>query len=185
MRTYLFSDVDGVINCETKDDDRWLDEWGWGQGHGSAEALVTNWSGEVRTMPLRWSPFLIFRLNRLASIHDVQPIWLTTWCELASERLPQITGLDCSDWPVLGKREYDEWWDGEWWKLTALRNWYDETTHDHGDEFRFIWIDDQLRRRGCLLWTASLPEGQVLTINPVSRFGISPEEMDQIERFAQ
>jgi hypothetical protein len=181
MRTYLITDVDGVINCETKDDDHWLDEWGWGQSHGEAEALVANGAEEPQPFPLRWSPFLIFRLNRLVAIHDVHPVWLTTWCELAQTRLPQITGLNCSGWPVLGEREYDENRDGEWWKLTALRNWYEQQT----DEFRFVWIDDQLRRRGCLLWTASLPEGQVLPINPVSRFGISPDEMDQIERFAQ
>lgn len=185
MRTYLISDVDGVINCETIGSKTWLNEWGWGLTYGKAEALITNEVDGVKTIPLRWSPLLTYRLNRLANREDVEPMWLTTWCELATTRLPQITGLDCSWWPVLGESEFNEnREDGEWWKLTAVRAWYE---HRSGldEDFRFVWIDDQLRRRGCLLWTADLPKGRCLPINPVSRYGISPDEMTLIERFAQ
>lgn len=193
MKTFLISDVDGVLNCETYGSSSWLDEWDWGREHGKAECLITNEVDGVKTIPLRWSPLLIFRLNQLVRHHDVHPIWLTTWGELAQTRLPQITGLNCGDWPVLGEPEFNEnraelKGEGEWWKLTAIRNWYEQQTTQHellGDEFRFVWIDDQLRKRGCLLWTASLPAWQVLTINPVSRYGISPDEMTLIERFAQ
>lgn len=182
MTTYLLSDVDGVINCETTDSSTWLQEWGWGQGCGKAELLIANEAENPQTMPLRWSPNLIFRLNQLTRNHDVSPIWLTTWGELACARLPQITGLNSGDWPVLGMTEYDENRTGEWWKLTAIRKWYESQSDP---DFTFVWVDDQLRRRGCLLWTASLPAGQVLTINPRSRVGISPDEMSLIERFCQ
>lgn len=189
MRTYVICDVDGVINVTTRGSTNWTQRWGWGPEHGAEKVLIGN-ENEIKPMNLRWSPELISRLNILSKRPGVDFIWLTTWEQLAPAHLQQVMGLDCEDWPVLGNEEYvlDSYSSmehapgREWWKLTAIRNWYaDQMVED--EDFRFVWLDDNLRRHGCLLWTASLPRNRVLTINPVSMFGINPEQMETIERW--
>lgn len=127
----LVMDVDGVISPVHPDGDVWGDEVTAGHLFG----------------PVRVSPTLCRRLDALALLPNVVPMWLTSWSAESRLRMDPFPGRS---WAVLAEQGesrgsvLDEDRLG-WWKWNALREWL----HQHPEVRSLVWCDDHL---GAPLW---------------------------------
>lgn len=124
-------DVDGVVSAVHPEDDVWGDEVTAGHLFG----------------PVRVSPTMCRRMNELAALPHVVPMWLTSWHAESRQRMDPFPGRG---WPTLAGPDdlrdspTDE--DGlGWWKWDALWAWLG---HNRQIE-SLIWCDDHL---GLPLW---------------------------------
>ena len=177
MTVPILVDVDGVINAMPDEADD-LDHWPCDSWHRDfiympafAEALSVTWSTAV-----------IDGLRLIEQIPGVEMVWCTTWKGRAPELLAPIIGLG-AQWEYKDELITDtpRWFDG--WKATRVY----EAVQEYG---RAVWIDDDieawtsmLRIRGRLdEWEWMLDE-RVCCICPQTRHGLSPADLDVIERF--
>jgi hypothetical protein len=160
----VYLDVDGVLGplAQTKPD-----------------ARPTEWPGGLRigrfgSWPIHYSPELIERLHVLQDTGSAVFVFATSWEQNAME-LTVTMNLRCHHWPVLtiplgpnGRKI--------WWKWQVVRG-----DHQQRGQPPFIWVDDDLRRhRNARRWVEAQPGGHWLS--PHSEAGISPTEMDRLER---
>jgi hypothetical protein len=104
--------------------------------HGS-----TAWGDDVQAGqlfgPLWVSPTVCCRLDRIASLPHVIPVWLTSWPPELRQVMSPFPG---HDWPDAGLRADHTNDEGGWWKWNVLWRWL--TDHDRID--RLAWCDDHL-----------------------------------------
>lgn len=185
-RIALVMDVDGVVSPV----------------HGN-----TPWGDDVIAGsvfgPVTVSVELCTRLDALAQLPGVQPVWLTDWSAEMRSFMEPFPG---AGWPavadpeegrVLAEERAGSAWDlMPWWKWWALDAWLD----NQPDVTSLVWCDDDLRRIGehddlddpwCQPDTtriefcrARLRERGVsaLLISPDTRRGLSPQELAQVEQ---
>lgn len=160
--TLLVVDVDGVVSPVHPTAFTWGDE-----------CVVTNVFG-----PVLVSPTLASRLEALGGHPQVTPIWLTSWPP--KMRFAASAPFPGRSWPQidLGHHEVG---DGRWAKLDALCHWLEG---HHAVYDRVVWIDDHLEHRDIdvrrRLGASSVAD--VVLIAPLESVGITPSEMDLIER---
>lgn len=124
-------DVDGVVSPVHPVADVWGDEVVAGQLFG----------------PVRVSPTLCRRLDALAALPHVVPLWLTSWPAESRARMDPFPGRD---WPAVVEQGafHDPVIDEDrlgWWKWDALREWLQR----HREVGSLVWCDDHL---GQPLW---------------------------------
>jgi hypothetical protein len=174
--------------------------------HGS-----TAWGDDVEAGqlfgPLWVSPSVCRRLDQLASLPHVLPVWLTSWPPDFRQAMSPFPG---QDWPDAGLRTHNPDAAGGWWKWNVLWDWLSH--HDRID--RLAWCDDHLTpthlahvsRRGDLARrsAARLPDnddecfGPVairsdlelcgitpLLIAPETTTGLTPAHLETLERFVR
>lgn len=142
----LVVDVDGVVSAVHPERDAWGDEVTAGNMFG----------------PVRVSPALCRRLDALAKLPHVVPLWLTSWPRESRQGMDPFPG---GNWESLSAPQHTEGTeelvaaDGaettgvpgasaavaepdrlDWWKWTALRAWL--LTHRHIRSV--VWCDDDL-----------------------------------------
>jgi hypothetical protein len=161
MKPVWLLDVDGVLNVTRPG-------WRASPDRGYAYAQGTSW-------PMRWSPKLVDRIRKAHTSGLVEVRWCTTWCPYA-EQLERLFAL-----PELARALSGSTIPGgavsDAMKLAAA---YEVLNDGH----RLVWTDDtaipddgpdraELLNRGALL------------IRPLSRRGLQPGDLDQIEAFAR
>lgn len=152
-------DVDGVINA-TKP--------GWSEAPFRDTA-----TSDGREYVIRWAPSLMNRIRHLAATRAVEIRWCTTWCADAHE-LENIFKL-----PTLGRAFTQSVTTREEAKDAKLAAVNDALTTGR----RVIWTDDIEVPLFGDLFAGFIDAGKLLLIAPNARQGISPEEMDVIEKF--
>lgn len=124
-------DVDGVVSPVHPDGDVWGDEVTAGHLFG----------------PVRVSPELCRRLDALAALPGVVPLWLTSWPAESRSRMDPFPGRD---WAAVIEQEdfRDRGLDEDrlgWWKWDAVREWL----RQRRDVRSLVWCDDHL---GLAMW---------------------------------
>ncbi len=153
-------DVDGVINI------------GRSPWHAAPRHGIAILDGEA--IRLRWAPQLIEAIRRIHATGLVDIQWSTTWIN-STERLEQLFGL-----PHLGEafaREPGNRYVGDL-KFDAAVDVVDSGR-------RLIWTDDtEVPEPGGMYHRRlTYPGPDVLLIAPRERYGLTPEDLGQIERF--
>jgi hypothetical protein len=97
--------------------------------------------------------------------------WLTTWGHLANTQIGAWLG-----WPTFGVLEPAEQPASLTWKLDAVRE------HLAGNDASFVWIDDHLDAMADAIG-AALVGGPRLLVAPDPYVGLTPDELDNVERF--
>lgn len=153
-------DVDGVLNCTRPN---------WGERPW--EAVV-----HVDGVPykLRWSRKLIKRMLALYDAGKVEIRWCTTWCPIAElvEKPMRLPAFQRAFLSCLPGRKWDDV------KLEAARDVLAAGR-------RLVWTDDTSIPTGDSDLDAAAQAGQALLISPKSRTGLTPDQMDAIERFVK
>lgn len=134
-RVALVVDVDGVVSPVHPAGAVWGDEVTAGHLFG----------------PVRVSPALCERLDALAALPGVVPLWLTSWPAESRARMDPFPGRD---WAAVIEQEdfRDRVLDEDrlgWWKWDALREWL----HQRRDVTSLVWCDDHL---GLPVWRADV-----------------------------
>ncbi len=181
-RMALVMDVDGVVS-PVKGHTPWGDDVVAGQVFG----------------PVIVSPALCARLDALAQLPGVQPVWLTDWSADMRSLMAPFPG---AGWPAVAdpeegrvlaeERAGAEWELMPWWKWWALGDWLDNnpgitsvvwcdddlrpvSDHDDPDGWsdptRADFCEARLRKRGV----------NALLISPRTDQGLSPQDLLQIE----
>jgi hypothetical protein len=155
----LLLDVDGVVNA--------LDP-GW---DGARKARVAG-------LTIRWAPASTARIARLHAAGVVEARWCTTWCGYPDQlaELGAVLGLHLE--PAFRDRPQHLTW-GDL-KVTAALAVLAEGR-------RLAWVDDDEVSAGRDLFpalAAAEKAGRALLIQPKSRYGLTPADMETIEAFA-
>lgn len=149
----LVVDVDGVVSAVHPPGDVWGDEVTAGHLFG----------------PVRVSPTLCRRLDRLAALPHVEPLWLTSWPAESRRRMDPFPGRT---WETL--RVVEDAGDAGvtnlpadvdrlgWWKWDALRAWL----HTHREVRSLVWCDDHLAE---LLWAEDVDQEDASADEPRPR----------------
>lgn len=175
MTTDVLIDVDGVINAVTRSPD-----WDW-----PADSMRRK---KIAGFMITWSDQLISELNMLSVEDDIEIFWLTTWQDLAVEKLAPNVGLSQGlHWPVIGREQFrrdHDWTLGmprlaqnlnDWWKLDAAQEHYNARRN------RFVWIDDDLAYSDSAIeWAKTLPEDTALLVAPRAKTGITQRLLKEI-----
>ncbi len=155
-------DVDGVLNAAMP---------GWGETPGQGKAFVHG-NGYV----LRWAPALAHRIAALHHSGGVEVRWATTWVDhiIQVERLLHLPplgtafdGVDVVDAEASVARK----------EAAAL--------HVVEIERRpLIWTDDEaIPHSGPVLERIEATGQPTLLVRPSSRYGLQPEDLDEIDDF--
>lgn len=177
MTVPVFVDVDGVINAGLDSDcdrdhwpaDTWRTEHVWNADHHTAYSIV-------------WSTCVIDRLRAIEARGDVEMIWSTTWETRARSALAPLIGIG-HHWKVITEFVPVDARVLDWWKATHVHL----ALHAHD---RVVWIDDDINAWTSTLtslgrndeWEWTLDE-RLCCICPQTRHGLSPADLDLIERF--
>ncbi|MER7893736.1 hypothetical protein ABTX15_28365 [Micromonospora sp. NPDC094482] len=155
-------DVDGVVNATRP---------GWGGPPRKSQV----WSDTDRvSYVVRWALALVDRIRALQESGGVDIRWCSTWCPDAHRleylwRLPPLARAITADpiprgpacWPL---------------KLAAARAVLAEGR-------RLVWTDDEALPPPGRLRDELTAGGQALLIEPRSKRGLQPEDLDRIEAF--
>lgn len=154
----LLLDIDGVINAVYEEPP----EPGYVQVHTGGGTV-------------RYRPDVLKRLAHLHHTGVVEIRWLTAWFGSAHDHLEPALELPC--WPIEGRS--DDTGNTAWWKIDTAQR---VLAADPGRSL--IWIDDDLdyaAEQDELDWLTN----PALLISPSSRFGLTHDQIDLIERFLQ
>ncbi|MGI5242905.1 hypothetical protein [Dactylosporangium sp. CA-139066] len=150
-------DVDGVINVRRPG-------WGAAPRRGFAVAEGVGW-------PIRFAPALVGRIRQLHRDGVVEARWCSTWCSWPAEieRVLRMPPLD---------RAFGDVPDASVAKLAAARAVL------LGGR-RLVWTDDVVVPEPGPLYDELTAGGRALLIRPDPRRGLTPADVDEIERFAR
>jgi len=115
----VYFDNDGVFNCPKP-------TW----ENGSEVSPVRTGNG---TFNLQWAPDLVDAIN---SLEGIEFVWLTTWCDEATELLNPLYGIKHQTrvlQPLSGRISFPSLY----WKAESLR------AEQAASPSRFIWLDDE------------------------------------------
>lgn len=183
IRTAVLVDVDGVINAIPR-------------GTTAAGGLAECWPADTWRRAnvwledrqdggdIHWSTGVIDGIRRIEHLQDVEMMWCTTWEHTAAKVLAPLVGIG-ERWPCLVPAEKSEQNHAsfDWWKAT--RAWEALQQHD-----QVVWIDDDIDA-----WVSTMEmlgrtdeskwlQGErILTVCPRTEQGLSPHDLDVIERF--
>lgn len=157
-----FLDVDGVVNCfPAPTFDQLISSQDW------SDALVAQFK-------IWWRRPVVDFINRVHAQGLVQPIWLTTWVEIAVTDLSPALGLD--PFPAITNMEGNLHPETDWWKWKRVKELFPQ------DSTRsLVWTDDQLC--GAVRDAASLRIPEAFILNPLSNPGLEYEHLAAIERY--
>lgn len=130
VKTKILFDVDGVFNALPYPSTDLELQTGW-----SNESFVVN---EIMGYMITTSSELVDRVNAIAALPNVEPMWLTTWCQDAPEQLAPKIGLNAQDWPVLGTKSDVLGRSFMWWKFDEVKKLAERW------DGPIIWIDDDM-----------------------------------------
>ena len=154
----LLLDVDGVLNALGRPPRGW------------PEYRTTRAVADGTVWPIAWAPAVVERLNGLAREGRAEVQWLTTWVDDAPADLAPRLGLD--DFAVAGRHEDADGY--AWWKEGVARAVPDGRA--------LVWLDDDLAvEGGARAWAQARP--RTLAIAPDPLVGLSPDDLEQVERF--
>ena len=136
---------------------------------------------EDRTYVVKWSSELVEELNWLVSSSKVQVVWLTTWRQDVNTLVPLMgleTGVTWLPWRKSGAGVQTVG------KAQALAEFLDVFKTVHGQEARYVWVDDQ--ETGAFLPPSSLklPYRGVI-LQPQSEYGLSRAQGETMRRDLQ
>lgn len=115
-------------------------------------------------------PEMIRRMKALVHVEAVNPFWLTTWKD-ETDAINKMLGLH---WEEAGEPDFVS--SGFSWKEQLVID-----AHERGASM--VWLEDE-PTEAMLSWVLETADpSRLLHINPVSHIGITPQDMDLIERF--
>ncbi|WP_028651250.1 hypothetical protein [Nocardioides halotolerans] len=181
----LIVDVDGVVSPV------------WGHTAWGDDVVAGQVFG-----PVHVSPTLCRRIDQLAAQPGLACRWLTSWPRPLRDRMDPFPG---PAWPQITSEYEDPGNDDvDWWKWTALLRWLDH----HGSVRRLAWCDDHLTDTHLVGPDDSAGEGltaddgdhaahgvaairktlaergiETLLLAPRTSVGITPRQMERLERF--
>lgn len=152
-------DVDGVLNASKP-------EW-----HEAPFRQTVTYGDEE--FVIRWAPQLIKRIRDLVNAGTVEVRWCTTWCAQA-DRIEKAMGL-----PPLLRAFTHEVVTREEAKTAKINAVADALATGR----RVVWTDDIEVTLFGHLYADAERSGRILMIAPYSRSGITPDQMNEIEKF--
>jgi hypothetical protein len=129
--------------------------------------------------PVRLSPSLCQRLDRLNTIPGVACWWLTSWTTGMRAAMNPFPGRD---WPVIAEPPVAGVTGRTWWKLTAVETWLPA----HSEIRALAWCDDQLRggRPAAVRRRLAGRGTEPLLLAPQAHTGLTPEHLKRLEAWA-
>jgi len=174
---FLVLDFDGVLNARA--DHPFPDEY-FGDVSNFNQDVVD--AGLNLRFPIRYSREMIARLNKVLSDERVQLCWLTSWRDAAMEPAARM-GLTSERPPVAINYPATKL-SSQAGKPAGLADFLTDVPPEVG----VIWVDDAMH--GTSGFMAAQVDAamarmtqRVLPIGPDERYGISRDEMAQIEAF--
>lgn len=147
-------DVDGVLNAV------------------NYEPLPDQRRERLNGFDITWTPAITDRIATLHSEGLVEVRWLTTWAEDANEHISPALG-----WPedlLVVASPYDASRTA-WWKLSYVMDLA-------VDEQLIVWTDDDIvGDADARTWLKQEDAGNVFTICPDTRVGLTVEDVDRVE----
>lgn len=136
---------------------------------------------EGRTYAVRWSSELVDAVNTLVSSSGMQVVWLTTWRQDVETLVPMM-GLEVGTvwlpWRSNGSGVQTVG------KAQALMEFLEVLKETHGQEMRYIWVDDQETSGFLPPGHLQLPYRGVI-LQPQSQYGLSRTQVDTIRKYSQ
>lgn len=155
---YLFIDFDGVVNALSR--------------QAASESWEDIRQDRLLGYPIHYAPELVQGIEQMAA-EGVNVVWLTTWCE-ESVGFAKL-GFDAH--PYLGEQARITH-GRTWWKWDELQKFL----ADKASDTLIGWCDDDMFE--VATYDPSLREflegPSVLGICPFSRFGLTPEHVEQL-----
>lgn len=130
---------------------------------------------EPSSYVLTWSSDLVANFSKLASKHDTQVVWVTTWRAHMDDVATRLSftskrGMFYLPW---GNDSYDHFD-----KVPAVLDFLSDVSSDT----RAVWVDDVIFNSHVDSLVDDL-DANVLTVSPNSLYGVSRNEFVKVEKF--
>lgn len=159
--TYLYLDVDGVINAKMP--------YGWGRlDNKHVPAAGASYR-------IRWAPNMVSALAEM----DLEVVWATSWQQWAPSALAEVIGFGAGA-PYL--EDPPGWWEEETDDRQSME-WKRDAVYQHQLEHPgpFIWVDNEIGESEILL--AESIGGLAIATN--ERLGITPQQLITMKRYIE
>ena len=170
MKTRIYLDFDGVLNAKNPQ-------------HDDVAQFSIPIEGSFHLAPINYitfSPTVVYAIERLRKQYDLELVWLSTWndSEHVLKLANHLKGLDGGRVILPPPLPVEKVTRKEWtaWKAAAIIVDQAENPAD------FVWVDDHaIEHFGIEI--AQETEAEKLYITPNSEYGLTRENLEDIEEF--